>query len=343
MGTSARELDVLGARAWPSLEEILVDGWRLRFAGGVTKRANSVLPLAPEGAVRLDGGALAERVAVVERAYAERGLPPRFQITASSWPPELRAALSRRGYVESDRTVVMTASLSEVEIAPAGPGWRIVQRAVPSRAWFDAWWAVDGRGGTVAARIARSILARIEPSRIFVECHDDDEVVSVGLAVVDGEWGGVYCMATLPRVRRRGCAREVLRCLLASAASHGAKRAHLAVTEVNVAAQSLYRGSGFRASQRYSYFTLGGAGGGQNADVRRGHATVPLRSERWPGGGSTWRAAERDRSIQLDGEAFLTTTIMPPSSPLNGPPRRRDVRRRGTPRASSTLRCTRTG
>lgn len=98
MVTRARELDLLGARAWPPPEEIALDDWCLRrFGGGVTKRANSVLPLGPEDGSRLGDDALAQRIAAVERAYAARGLPPRFQLTASSWPRGLAAELARLG------------------------------------------------------------------------------------------------------------------------------------------------------------------------------------------------------------------------------------------------------
>ena len=38
-------LERVAADAWPALEEVEVDGWRLRASAGVTRRANSALPL----------------------------------------------------------------------------------------------------------------------------------------------------------------------------------------------------------------------------------------------------------------------------------------------------------
>jgi len=253
VAVSPRELDVLGARAWPPLEEIVLDGWRLRFAGGVTKRANSVLPLGREDASPLAERALSERVVVVEQAYAERGLPACFQITASSWPPGLAGALSQRGYVELDPTLVMSASLEDLGQPRTPPGWQIALRPESSEAWVDAWWTVDGRGGAAEAEVARRILGRIALPRGFVEAHDADGLAGVGLGVLDAEWVGVYCMATLPRARRRGCARALVGGLVEWASANGARFAHLAVTEANEPAQSLYRDLGFWLRQRYSY------------------------------------------------------------------------------------------
>lgn len=258
MSATPRELDVLGARAWPPLEEVRIGDWRLRFAGGVTGRANSVLPLGPEGAAPPAGDELAARIAAVEHAYRERGLPPRFQLTASAWPPGLANALVRRGYAEAALTLVMTATLADVEPA-APPGWELAVRPEPSSDWLDTWWMVDGRGGAAEFELARAILARIEQPCLFVECRDGDGIAGVGLGVLDGAWLGIYCMATLPRARRRGCARAVLGRLAADARAAGARRAHLAVTSENAPAQRLYRAVGFEERQRYSYFTLAAA------------------------------------------------------------------------------------
>lgn len=245
------ELDLACARAWPTLEEERVGSWRLRFARGVTKRANSVLPLPPPDG-DLDGDRLAGWIERVEVAYAARGLPPRFQVSDACWPRRLPQALLERGYVEHDPTLMLTAPLAPLVGETA---WEVELSPAPSERWFEAWWTIDGRGGAEEAAVAREILGRIEPPSAFASCLDRDGVAALGLGVADGEWLGVYCMGTQARARRAGRARAVLARLGAWALEQGARGAYLLVAEGNGPARALYRSAGFEQRGRYAYFT----------------------------------------------------------------------------------------
>ena len=68
-------IETLAANAWPPEQTVVVDGWRLRSAGGVTRRANSVWPNADTGAAGLE-----EKLAAVENHYSALGQPSIFQI-----------------------------------------------------------------------------------------------------------------------------------------------------------------------------------------------------------------------------------------------------------------------
>jgi GNAT superfamily N-acetyltransferase len=256
---TALALDLICARAWPPVEELAMDGWRLRFSGGVTKRANSVLPCPPADPSSPSATDLEECISLIEAAYADRGLPARFQVTASSWPGGLADALRRRGYAEADRTLVMTRGAADYPSLAAGPaGVAVSERDEPSPEWMETWWSVDGRGGDPELAVAKEILGRIEPARHFIAVQVGGATASVGLAVIDSGWVGVYCMATLPDFRRGGLASQVLNRALELGAQHGANRAYLAVTEGNKAALWLYAKAGFEARLAYSYFTKPG-------------------------------------------------------------------------------------
>jgi len=226
--------DRLVDQAWPAAHVEDAHGWRLRYAYGVTKRANSVWAAAepPDPAAA---------VAAAERFYFDRGLPAVFSVSPWSRPAGLDGLLHGRGYTVADPTLVMTADLAadrpvtrEVEVADA-----------PSGAWLDLWWSVDGRGPD-ALPAATGILTGVPAA--YATLGD-----SVGRAVLQGDWLGVYCMATAPRARRRGLAREVLHALLNHGRAQGARRAYLCVTERNTAARALYAGSGFAPASRYHY------------------------------------------------------------------------------------------
>ena len=233
--------DDLLRRGWPALSEVDIDGWVARQSGGVTQRANSVLPLAAPADAH---AALAK----VERHYAAQGLPAIFQLGADVCPRELDALLAARGYAYGSPT--------SVEVAPvpallAGlPGGDVVVEAEPSPAWLDLWWAVDGRGDAAARAVARRILTG-GPAR-YASVLDADGVAAVARLALAGEWGGLYCMAVRPDARRRGLASVLLRGLLDGA---GVRRCWLQVREDNPGARAFYARTGFRPASRYHYRT----------------------------------------------------------------------------------------
>ena len=67
--SQVRRLEELAFAAWPALETRDDAGWRLRFSGGYTKRANSINALGKDAQV--DGNTLDG----LEAAYRERGQP----------------------------------------------------------------------------------------------------------------------------------------------------------------------------------------------------------------------------------------------------------------------------
>ena len=235
-------------RGWPALAESDVDGWLVRMSGGVTQRANSVVPWADPP--RVDAA-----LSKVERLYASHGLPAVFQLGPTARPGDLNERLAARGYRYGSPTLVLVADTSTAlaNLPESAPG-PVTISDEPAEAWMDLWWRVDGRGDAKARSVARRILTR-GPAR-YAAVHDaDKEPLAVArLALVDN-WGGLYCLAVHPAARRRGLAAAATRALVADAAGKGVRRLWLQVRKENEAARALYARAGFSQVADYHYRT----------------------------------------------------------------------------------------
>ncbi|HET6950031.1 MAG TPA: GNAT family N-acetyltransferase [Acidimicrobiales bacterium] len=262
-------LDELMANAWPPVVVERHDGWRLRWADGCTRRANSALATRPvdesDHADRRDPGDHADHddrrdlgglVARAETFYRARGAAPLFQVSSASAPPALAPYLAARGYVAGARTLVAAAATAAVvDRTPPADGWSVDLSDRPTDAWFDTWWSVEsGRGRSRRqARVCREVLlAPLLPS-VFVAVRDRAAVIGVGQIVVEDGWAGVQCMATPPAHRRRGVASAVLHAAALAADDHRAAGMYLAVMAGNAGARALYRRAGFEVTHEYRY------------------------------------------------------------------------------------------
>jgi GNAT superfamily N-acetyltransferase len=227
-------LGELVAEAWPAPSTQDIGGWLLRHADGVTKRANSVLPIGDPG----DVDVAVERA---ERFYTELGLPTVFSIDAQARPQGLDGFLEASGYELVDPTIAMVADLA----GPYAQDGVEVEQA-PSREWLDLWWSVDGRYDHQLP-MAEKILTGVPAGYASLDG------VAVGRGVPQGEWLGIYAMAVAPEARRRGLGRRVLRALLAWGRAQGCERAYLVVVERNAPARALYEAEGFVEAGGYHY------------------------------------------------------------------------------------------
>ncbi|MFC4532043.1 GNAT family N-acetyltransferase [Sphaerisporangium dianthi] len=233
------EIETLVHQAWPAPHQEAIGGWILRYADGVTKRANSVLAWGePDN--------LDEAVGAAEKFYAERGLPCVFSIGPRA-TSRLDAFLADRGYRLVDQALYMTALLDGETPRPAHHATIADE---PSGDWLATWWEVDGRfdrGLETAERIARGVPAS------YATVEEDGAPLAVGRSVLQDGMLGIYCMATVPAARRRGLGRSVLRALLAHGRARGATGAYLVVLARNTTAIAMYAAEGFTPAGRYHY------------------------------------------------------------------------------------------
>lgn len=244
------DIERMAACAWPALETEDLDGWRLRYSQGVTRRANSVWPNALDENGDLS---LAERLARVEAFYAARRLPARYQICPAAQPPELDAELTARHYAAVAETAVMTAPVAAALDALAQPeGWRVTCSDQVDAAWMGLYAAVEEVAQREVA-VRRAIMQAIQPPAAYAMVWAGTDAVAVGSAVCTGRYVGLFNLGTLPAWRRRGGARAAMAALLKWAAGQGAQVSYLQVMVRNEPAIRLYSRLGYTEQYRYFY------------------------------------------------------------------------------------------
>ncbi|MEO6715084.1 MAG: GNAT family N-acetyltransferase [Mycobacteriales bacterium] len=242
-----REIEEVSARAWPPLEQRDVDGWVLRAGGGVTGRANSVWPRAEHGGLPLD-----EKLAAAGEFYAERELPLLIQLAPTARPVGLADELISRGY--GIARAARTVQVAELDgVVAVGDASRADISGVVSGTWYDVVAQVNS-SFEQHRRAARALLDGVAQPSAFALVTLDGAPAAAGRGVSDGDWLGVFNMATLPAYRRQGCAAAVLAALAVWARDHGAKRAYLQMDGDNTAAPALYARAGFTPCYEYAFW-----------------------------------------------------------------------------------------
>ncbi len=246
--SAVRELERLGAEAWPSLERVELDGWVLRYSGVLGTRANSGLPVA-DGVLPLG-----EKLRDVSAFYGSRGAPALIQVSPASRPSHLQKSLASLGYESIDDVLVMTLSdLASIRksVEPA------VVEPIATSAWIEEWIAIEGEG-IREARVLVEMLASVTAEQRFASVmKSTGDVVAVGRAVVQGEWLGFFNLATASSSRRQGYGLRTIAVLAEWGRSVGAKRAYLQVDADNGAAIHLYTGLGFTKNHEIQFMREG--------------------------------------------------------------------------------------
>ena len=238
-----RRIEEAALNAWPALQQILFDGWILRFSKGYTKRANSVNPLY---ASSLDVG---EKVDACEKLYAEKGLRPVFRLTPFSSPPDLDQVLENRGYRNADPTFVLHLNLRDHQIQPVPSGELRVEGLDD---WMDLFCQFS-ESPMEKHQAHREILQAIPSKRLLVSLVNSGQPVACGLGVLENRYFGLFDLVTDPHQRNKGYGAQVVSSLLKWAQDRDAWYAYLQVMRQNKPARHLYAKLGFEDAYQYWY------------------------------------------------------------------------------------------
>lgn len=242
-------LDWLAASALPAELSSDVDGWLLRYHYGMTRRANSVLPLR-QG--KLSTG---EKLDMVERFYARANQPARFQVSPACAPHDLPDVLAARGYQVDTTTSVQVADVPTVlERAKAKPFEVWLQKAV-TPAWLEheTLFAHPERAQNPTYR---SLFEALPNPSTFASLRQENAVIALGLCVFHPQThqAGLFNIATQTTMRRRGAATTLLYYLAKWADKQGATQLYLQVETQNTSANALYAKLGFETLYSYQHW-----------------------------------------------------------------------------------------
>lgn len=238
-------LDRLAAAAWPPKVQENLDGWALRYADGVSRRANSVAPWPLSDSPR----PMEEMLFTAQTFYEEHGLPPRFQVSPAAAPDALDEILTANGY-EIEAPVTMHIADATKIAADAAPDSHVSVHDNAPDGWWDTY--IDGFD-----RDASSIVAKARDRAMFAAAIDPDgKIAAIGLGVLAAGWLGVFGMWTQPTMRGGGLGSAILHGLATKAVEAGAVGMYLQVENHNTGARKLYNRLGFRPVYAYYYRTL---------------------------------------------------------------------------------------
>jgi GNAT superfamily N-acetyltransferase len=240
-----RFIEELSMTALPALQSVYYDGWVLRFAGGYTRRANSVNVLY-DSTRPLD-----EKLDYCERVYAGRRQPTVFKLTPACCPADLDEVLDYRHYRRDSGASVQTASLALLETTRVPD---VTLNPALTGAWLMAYFRLNGTQDRFLPAM-RQVLSSIAPPKCFAALSLNQEIVALGLGVLDHQYLGLFDVVTRADLRRQGLGKQLVMALLNWGKANGAEQAYLQVVPHNAPALNLYAQFGFREVYPYWYRT----------------------------------------------------------------------------------------
>lgn len=229
--------------AWRAPREMVYDGWLVRFAGGKSKRVNSVNPLYPSTL------SLEEKIKTCEAIFASQGQPCLFRLCEPFTTPDLNQAMKKAGYTSFDPTYVLGRELQLDEDHPEN----VTILEMPMTDWFHLREHFM-RVPAADRFIHESILLSIVPELVLVGLFSDGKPAACGMGVVEGDLLGFFSIHTAKSWRRKGYGSLIMSALTDWGMARGATFGYLQVEGDNRPALAMYEKLGYERCYPYVYY-----------------------------------------------------------------------------------------
>ena len=239
-----RRIEEASLNAWPAINQLIFDGWILRFSKGYTKRANSVNPLY---SANYD---YTKKIKVCEALYKKNNLPTIFRLNSFSNSAGLDKELERLNYQYIVKASVMYLNLKKEVVDPS---IRSIFKEQTLENWMKIFVNLSQNHRNNNQVIHKDILKKIFPESVFMALSVENRYVSCCLAVIEDGLCGLFDLITDTAFRRKGYAAQLMKKMLALGKERGAHHAYLQVVCSNRPAIQLYEKLGFKKLYHYWY------------------------------------------------------------------------------------------
>jgi ribosomal protein S18 acetylase RimI-like enzyme len=224
-------------------EQMLYEGWLIRWAPGRFKRMRSVNVLS--AALR----PLDQRLAFARRLFARKQLPLVFRITSLGPDLELDAQLASRGFELGSPTYVMACPLATI----AARYTALRFERVSNNDFAETIGALRADAASDIEAHRRRLNSSVMEAIALIAWTPEGDCAGGALAIVDDTVVGIFDVVVNVTHRRLGYAQALMAQLAARAGAVGATIAYLQVEHDNDAARALYLRMGFTDAYNYWY------------------------------------------------------------------------------------------
>lgn len=239
----------LQCNAFPALQNVMYDGWSVRFGGGFTYRVNCANPMYPETLPAR------EKIEYTESLYRHSGLSMSiFKLHEGMDPAQLDACtkvLDEMGYGTERDGNIFVCDLADY---PRKTGTAVTVSGEMTEAWLDGFLTMNG---TVEAQrpAASAMLGNIHYPIAAASIVENGKMVACGLGVLERGHVGLYDIYVDADCRRRGLGGDICTAIMNYGKEQGCTTAYLQVLSDNHGARALYHQLGYTETYEYWFRT----------------------------------------------------------------------------------------